>query len=294
MDDVMAKVGKIDTALNRYYKNLKKPYDKIFLNFCIDNGLADDDDLLMEEIENQDAQESLLADFDDNFPFPTPQNHEFEKRQFMHDLIKKCYDNPDIQFGNLDESIEIAYKLLTKHCGSIFNSQFQNDAFDTAYKMIKSVDIMSQRPILLYFMDSYSRLRMSKYYSTNNKYEISNIDNWDLSKFFHQYKHQIEELIEKTIENKSITVNKLENGLKSFVKRITPKMKLYEPLTLICDNLNHYITYISSITHYITATRRYNYNNNNNEMKINIQNETDNDIYATARLRIETPSHIDI
>ncbi len=86
-------IDKICGALSRYYQSLGKQYDKIFSNWCDDNGM--DDETVSEELTVQPA-DCLLVDFDDNFPFQKPPT---DKAQAIFDIIRKCKDNPNISFA---------------------------------------------------------------------------------------------------------------------------------------------------------------------------------------------------
>eukprot|EP01083_Nonionella_stella_P004564 13222_1 len=88
------------------------------------------------------------------------------------------------------------------------------------------------------FVDSFYRLRMDKQ---------EGIDRWSLANFFDEYGDRIETLIESSqlqIANKLVTLDELSNGLKSFMNRVLPKMRISKPMTLICDDLNQYAMYL--------------------------------------------------
>eukprot|EP01083_Nonionella_stella_P296020 1005766_1 len=86
-------IEKIDEGLKKYYKSLGKEYDKLFSNYCDDNGF--DEDALEEELQ-VDPSDCLLVDFDDNFPF---KKQPTDKVRFIFDLILKIKNNPGISFG---------------------------------------------------------------------------------------------------------------------------------------------------------------------------------------------------
>ena len=85
----------IDKALQRYYKALGHEYDSIFKDFCDDNEIDLDEEF------KTGAQESLLVDFDEDFPFPpnqTPKQEEARK-EWIFDLLRKIRKDPNIEFN---------------------------------------------------------------------------------------------------------------------------------------------------------------------------------------------------
>ena len=56
-----------------------------------------EDDSIQDEL-NEDAEDCLLVDFDDDFPFEQPPPPEDEKKQFILDTICKCM-NPEVSFA---------------------------------------------------------------------------------------------------------------------------------------------------------------------------------------------------
>ena len=82
----MATIEQMKNALSRYYAALNQPYDNIFTKYCDENGIDANFGMLKDEIyelfndENGESPESLLIEFNENFPFlKTPSN----KMQFM-------------------------------------------------------------------------------------------------------------------------------------------------------------------------------------------------------------------
>ena len=88
----MTTIEQINTALSRYYKSLNQPYDDEFLNYCDENGV--DDELLDDEIMGGE-DESMLVQFDNNFPFDKIPS---DRNKFIASVLQKCYINPQIIF----------------------------------------------------------------------------------------------------------------------------------------------------------------------------------------------------
>eukprot|EP01084_Bolivina_argentea_P077545 140679_1 len=66
-EEITEKTEQINIGLSRYYKSLGKEYNNNFLAYCVENGFADDS--LVDEFEEEDPQDCMLAQFDSNFPF---------------------------------------------------------------------------------------------------------------------------------------------------------------------------------------------------------------------------------
>eukprot|EP01083_Nonionella_stella_P100936 285391_1 len=138
-------------------------------------------------------------------------------------------------------------QLLSKKCNGLFTNNM-------AYKNIKLIDLSKQMPIMLLFVDSFCRLRMDLYYY--KRHERRPMDTWGLAAFFDEYGDQIESLIKNSklqIANKLVTLEELSNGLKSFMYGVLPMMRICEPMTLICDDLNQYTMYVWGITNFISV-----------------------------------------
>ena len=281
-------IERIDNALSRYYKqyNQEKEYNQVFSSWMNENGVeyGTDPGEFQYELLDQEEESMCTEWVDDikNFPF---QDEEYkgnnksdeERERFILELVRKCYFNPDIQFHIKPQAtiecaprlweldpMEEAERLLKIFCKHIFKSQHQNNAEDKSYLKIKALDMITGRPVLLHFMDSYTRLRMTEYFNQEskrqnkkrqNKEKTDNeIECWCFEQFCDDYKVGIEECIKSSqfrIDGKLITVAELKNGLRSFKKRIGGKMKLYEPVTVVCDILDDYHKYAQSITSYV-------------------------------------------
>ena len=219
--------------------------------------------------------------------YKTDKKSDAEREKYILDLVRKCYFNPGIQFEShnqidlhmqLDlhippqETIERAARLwelspmeeaeilLKKFCKNVFKSQHQNEAEDKSYLKIKAIDMITGRAVLLLFMDSYTRIRMKYYFDQESKVEHrektkdDEIEWWGFEQFCDEYRGGIEDIIELSefrVDGQLITVNALKDGLKSFNKRIGGKLKLYEPVTIVCDILDEYHKYAESITNYV-------------------------------------------
>eukprot|EP01084_Bolivina_argentea_P319326 553874_1 len=115
-------IEQIDKQLKGYYQSLNKPYDELFSNYCDDYGI--DDESLAMELE-EDAEDSILVDFDDDFPFAKPPKNETDRRQKIFDLIKKCYSNPDLSF--VVSMPEMGKDSSKSNTSTLFDNVFDNN-----------------------------------------------------------------------------------------------------------------------------------------------------------------------
>eukprot|EP01084_Bolivina_argentea_P174838 302826_1 len=195
---------------------------------------------------NKDPNDSTLCktvkSFDKSNRFKVEDIHKMLKHALFPQQIHIApTENRLMMYSNINNKhIERANILLSTYCAAIFNTEYKNNdeiPSDQTYKTIKAIDIINERPILLFFMDSYSRLRMKKYFTekyTKNTQDKDNIyiNKWDLNHFCSDNKKTIEKLLFHStdnihnIKNKFISINGLQNGLKSFGKRLNMKMKL--------------------------------------------------------------------
>eukprot|EP01084_Bolivina_argentea_P263713 446437_1 len=92
---VSALINQIDQGLSRYYAHRKHSYadddgNNKFIAFCEANGFDDND--INEELVS-DADECMILDFDENFPFPEDIKPQ-EKNKFVFDILVLCFRNP--------------------------------------------------------------------------------------------------------------------------------------------------------------------------------------------------------
>ena len=100
-------IERIDNALSRYYKYLNVSYDHIFKHYCEDYGITEELDDGEIEPDNghiifelsASPYDSLVVEFDDDFPFPDDKERDEKQRyEFILNLLKQCYLNPAVQF----------------------------------------------------------------------------------------------------------------------------------------------------------------------------------------------------
>eukprot|EP01084_Bolivina_argentea_P047126 86821_1 len=125
-------VVQIDKQLKEYYQSLQVPYDQLFAIYCADNDV--DDESLATELE-EDADDSILVDFDPNFPLAKPPKNDFDRNQKIFNFIRKCYTNKCLSFAvSMHEKLfkrktamDDDYIILSKHTNSSQRNMYSNN-----------------------------------------------------------------------------------------------------------------------------------------------------------------------
>eukprot|EP01084_Bolivina_argentea_P058377 106623_1 len=161
--NMATEIEKIDTVLERYYKTLKKEYDHLFLNYCDENGL--DEEALNDEFE-QNPDDSILIDFDEDFPFiKQPTNIP----EAIFDILLKCRYNPDISFEYISQIPEFGQNLFDEinetNWEEIFNLYRQQCPLIPALQQGQFIPILAvgrkhKFDYLLHLVDDYTRNRI--------------------------------------------------------------------------------------------------------------------------------------
>eukprot|EP01084_Bolivina_argentea_P078947 143275_1 len=257
-------IEKIDAALGRYYKSLHKKYDHLFLNYCDDNGL--DDEALDEEFE-QNPDDSMLVDFDEDFPFKNqPQN----VPKTIFDILLKCRYNPDISFEsklpefgqNIFDEInqthwDKIFKLYQHQCPTM--SSLQQGSFIP----ILAVGRQHKFDYLLHLVDDYTRNRIKHIKQspwTEKDWSCKNIHKH--FQILKDVKVTVPKLMYKTYEtqhcfetvtnqipyNELITYVVKTFGRNCFAKfSFTPMMAINEQLEVIVKYINESIIFVTCL-----------------------------------------------
>ncbi len=67
----MANIEQIDAAIGKYYVSLNREYKNEFATYCDENCI--DHETLISEM-NEEPDDSMLVEFDDDFPFNAGSN----------------------------------------------------------------------------------------------------------------------------------------------------------------------------------------------------------------------------
>ena len=88
----MNQIERINYHLKHYYQSLNKEYDNLFIEYCEDNGYEVED--VEEEINDESApDDSVLIEFDDDFPFKTVPNDDNQREKIIFDILLKASKN---------------------------------------------------------------------------------------------------------------------------------------------------------------------------------------------------------
>ena len=134
------KMVKVNAALSRYYESKGATYDDVFTNFCDENGIDEegvDDDM------NGGYADSIFPDeLDDDFPGIPSGKDEKERKEYIFNIIKKCWKNPEYDFNaNLPEikiglfdivnekSIQDIKNIYFKQCPNIYYQGMHTDGY---------------------------------------------------------------------------------------------------------------------------------------------------------------------
>eukprot|EP01084_Bolivina_argentea_P313600 543082_1 len=163
MTDV--KIKQICTTISRYYNTLGIEYDALFSTFCEDNGI--DDDAVEEELQETDCEDSILVDFDENFPFAAssePKN----KPLFIMNIIKTCYNHPHHTFCYILPIFDKAFfeikeddytktiKIYTKQCPCLYSYASPGSGI----QYITAVGLKNKFEYLWILIDCYYRAKI--------------------------------------------------------------------------------------------------------------------------------------
>jgi len=165
-----------------------------------------------------------------------------------------------------DRHVEYAKDLLKKHCSAMFKNETLNksegtEAKDKTYKTAKAVDLLNKRPIMLFLMDTFARLRMAKLCKAQQiedaaarqeAFQSIGPGKWTLKNFLNEYKGCIDSILsdkqlDEHVKLENVSFAMVANALPSAAKRVVPPMRLSNPLTVFEDDLKHYADYALAI-----------------------------------------------
>ena len=116
-DTTQRTIEQVNEAVGQYYKALGKEqqYNQhdtgLFEHYCDENGI--DEETLKDDL-NGNPGDSMLVDFDNDFPIPPneqPEND--EKRQlYIFNVLKQCYKDPDKSWDHLTTGLPAFNKQL--------------------------------------------------------------------------------------------------------------------------------------------------------------------------------------
>eukprot|EP01083_Nonionella_stella_P102311 290959_1 len=254
-------------AIRRYYTSLSEEYDDLFSTYCEENGLDDEADL-RDEIQN-DPADCLLVDFDDDFPFKQQPTDEHSRQRYIHNIIRKCMDNPNITFqyiinrsrintpdfktvdAELFELQESGYSLDTiretykKQCGALYTNAWE---IDECFLTMLAVGRKYKFDYLLHLVDDFNRWRILN----QGLDKADSTEEWAAE---HRHFQQLSK-ITTSVANQSVNYKELATrAVDSFSKRVCPKLQL-RPMCKIDDELDIIVDYFAAAVSWISRLIR--------------------------------------
>eukprot|EP01084_Bolivina_argentea_P076212 138118_1 len=248
----MSTIKNICDGLKRYYESLDEDYDKLFTNYCDDNGF--DTDQVIEEIGN-DPMENMLIDFDDEFPFASPPESTIAKTRQILDIIQKIYHNPSISFevqmpqfnralfDITEKDIKEIRKIYKKQCPVIYNCI----ALDMAILCTLAIGRKSKIDYLQHLVDDYSFARIKT---------IGTISRINEEKWASNHNHfRLLKNIKGVLKLKGMMQGSIYRipiaAVIGYGRKIAPKFLSTIPTFQINDSLETIIKYIHAVVHFI-------------------------------------------
>eukprot|EP01084_Bolivina_argentea_P236583 397759_1 len=246
-------IAKIDKELENYYKLLGRDNyiddDGIgkFIAFTQDNGFESDD--IREELEVEDPEDSMLIDFDDNFPFiesfkPKDQK---ETAKAMITIFRKIVAGETVvttkQFHKLDVSICSGMTEKELYYGiKKYTSQMSTIPFDASQnehlKYFLAVGVKYNFPFLTYMVDAHTIDKCNNFFKTGNPLMQQQI--WaQQNKFMTAVKNKHKKMYDRLI-----------TGMKAYAIRLMCRLSL-NPIYIIHDQIKQIAKYITSTSLFI-------------------------------------------
>eukprot|EP01084_Bolivina_argentea_P078943 143266_1 len=162
------KIQQIDTTIAQYYatKGINDYFNSEghgkFLEFIEDNGI--DEEFFNDEI-NVSPEDSILIDFDEDFPFdktikPTTED---EKLEEIFRIIKYCYEynTPPKFFSTLNLELNCnALDIKTTGTKYTFQCPKMFQSHEETLNEVYAIGLKNDFPFISYLMDAYQRDRM--------------------------------------------------------------------------------------------------------------------------------------
>eukprot|EP01084_Bolivina_argentea_P024205 45137_1 len=242
----LSKIEVTSNNLRKYYESLNRNYDNLFTVFCEDNGI--DDDGLLNEL-NEQPDQSILIDFDQDFPFahvpPT------EKQRDILKIIKHCYQNEKITITQLpkfdDNFFNIAdtdkdkmKEILKRQCPKLCDKGMEND--DNLLCLL-AIGHKTGFDYFHHLVDSWFRYRVTQEIKAKRPIQMTTWIEDKNNKHFQRLKN-----VKLRYGETAYDLAKM--GVASFPTRICPQLIL-QPSIRINDSLEKTITYLESACTFI-------------------------------------------
>eukprot|EP01083_Nonionella_stella_P184065 666981_1 len=224
------------TAIGRCYAALGLPYDKLFSEYCYDNDIYDDD--LLTELE-EEFMDSILPEFDDNFPFAREPHNDDTRLQFIFLLIKKCFNNPNITFSKLQIDVFLSVEKAQQIADTVYKKQMPC-LTDPELIYFFAVGYANNLPLLTWLVDAYT-IDKTKHYFENKT--ALHLDDWVLQNTF------MKDLMARD-QDKS---TKLKSAMSSYVNRLLNMPQFESSSIKIDDDIQEIADCVSAMPHFLKS-----------------------------------------
>eukprot|EP01084_Bolivina_argentea_P024204 45136_1 len=229
--------------LRQYYNALNRNYDNLFTEFCEQNGFDDDDSLLSELNETYD--QSIVTDFDENFPFAEHPPTEQEGNILKFDLIKGCYHNiRHDQLPKFDDKFFSVTETDTEKIRDILCRRGKNNEFNNENILyVLTIGHKASFDYLHHLVDSWFRYMIKIEIKTKREIELTSWLEDENNKHFQMLK-------KIKLRYGETAYDLAKTAIVSFPARICPQLML-QPFIEINDSLEKTITYLESACTFI-------------------------------------------
>ena len=280
----MATISEVDAAIGRYYQSLNVPYNSLFATYCDDNGI--DEETVADEI-ILDPNESILVDFDDEFPFP--QAIKDKSTEFIHNIIKQVYHQPDTEFSSYtwgididlsDTEIEEFKNLFQSQCALLWGPFTRYASYSGCYSGNRPISNKNALFYLmtlgykhyfdypLYFVREWTKYRIENDIKISNSKNRKQYKRWIDSKM-HSHDRKMKEIVMDAINtfNFNVGVYESQEEMMHYPKQMA-QFYLAQRDNTIDDSMQITIRYLISVCDLIyTLINNSNNDNKNDEEK---------------------------
>eukprot|EP01084_Bolivina_argentea_P084419 152672_1 len=239
----MSLINKIDQALDEYYKQLKRnDYrndDGIgkFHQYVEDNGF--DSDAIKEELHDE---ESILVDFDKDFPCMKAMKNESEKKKEILSILQKAAAGQAI---GMSLDVGICSGMTEKEFNegvAKYTSQMSRISYEesqsTELKYFMALGVKCGFPFITYVVDSYTNDKAELFFKNGNATMKPN--EWAAqNKFMKALKTSKETMHERLLK-----------AMQEYSHRLISRLEL-NPMYVINDKVEQIVKYLTSTSLFI-------------------------------------------
>eukprot|EP01083_Nonionella_stella_P184063 666979_1 len=231
------------TAIGRYYAALGRPYDNLFIEYCEECEMDEDDDF-QDEMENNSFDECMLVEFDEDFPFAREPHNGHTSLQFIYLLIKKCMNNPNITFSKLQIDVSLPEEKAQQIADTVYKKQMpclELSGFpEPELIYFFAVGYANNLPLLTWLVDAYTMDRTKHY--IENKTAL-HLDDWVLHNPF------MKDLMDRNHDK----ATKLKTAMSAYDNRLLNMLQFESPTIKINDDIQEIADCVSAMPHFLKS-----------------------------------------